>query len=77
MALHEKSALRGGAVVGNETRMRNRVAIEKNQVIAARRGNRQIQNTRAAEALMFLPDMLAAKGLLRAPLLKHGFGFIS
>ena len=62
-------------MIRDKTRMGNGVTVEKNQIIAARRGNCLIQNARTSEALMFLPDVFAAEGLSRAPLLKHGFGF--
>jgi hypothetical protein len=64
------------AMVGNEIRMRNRVAVEKNQIICARRGNRPVQDARPAEALMFLPDMLGTEWLRRPPFLKRNFRFV-
>jgi len=61
VALNELRFDRKRSVICNETRVWNGVAIEKNQAIAARRRNRQVQNARAPEALMFLPDVFAAE----------------
>jgi len=56
-ALHETAALRERAVVGNEIAVREHVAIEKDDVIAARGGDAAVARPAHARALVGLPQM--------------------
>ena len=53
-------------VIGDELRMRHGVAIQEYQVIAPRPGDGLVENARAAEALVRLPDVFGAQGCCAA-----------
>src|ERR1019366_7353798 len=58
MALDERAPASEPPVIRNELRMRQGVAVQENQVFAPRPGDSLVENSRAAEALVGLPDVL-------------------
>src|SRR5438552_15671281 len=54
--------------------MRDSISVQEDKIIALRAGNRPVENTRAPETLMVLPNMLARNQLSRRPTTEDLFG---
>src|ERR1019366_1754493 len=67
MALNKKTAPTGSAMVGDKIRVRHRVAIKENQIVAGGGGNGLVQDLRPAKIFVRLPEMRGAEFLLCRP----------
>src|ERR1019366_9007867 len=60
MALDERAPATQPSGISDELRMRQGVAVQEHQVIASREGDGLVENARATESRLGLPDMLGA-----------------
>src|ERR1035437_7603859 len=76
VALDEGALPRQPPVIGDELRMWHGIAVQEYQVFAPRPGDGLVQNSRAAEPFLALPDMLGAHWARSRPLGKHAPGCV-
>ena len=76
VALDERAGSRQPQVIGHKGGVGDGVAVQEHQVGAGGAGDGEVQDARAAEAGVLLPDPGAREGLLRRPAFKGGAGLV-